>query len=47
MTISSNVVAQDIVALKCTFPGSIDTIDNMPGTRTIRIDPNIAPVQHT
>ena len=45
-TISPNAVGQDIVALKCTFPGSFDTISKMPSTYTIRTDPNITPVWH-
>ena len=39
-------MAQDIVTLKQTFPGSFDTTRNMSGTYTIRTDPSVLPVQH-
>ena len=45
-TISPNVAAWDIVALKCAFPSSCDTMGNLPSTYTIRTDLIIAPVKH-
>ena len=37
---------KDIIALKNAFPNSFDTIGNMPGQYTLKVDTSIHPVQH-
>ena len=46
-TPSTAMAVYAILALKCTFPFSFDTMGDMPSTYTIHTDPSIPPVQCT